>query len=272
MPKKFSGILIASDIDGTLITDQYVLPQANIDALQYFTKEGGLFTIVSGRSPEAARFVAEQLPINAPSLHHNGGSVYNYRLEKEISALFLPKATKEYIKKIWLQYPHLLTNVLQDKYYYDVTNSPMPDIVPLISRPATKGNLEELDGDWYKVLFICHEHQRVELVSWLQAQDFPGVDVVPTGACLVEMIPKGVTKGKALTKLAEELGIAHNHVVAVGDYYNDLDMLQSAGVAIVPANAPDDIKKLATAVVCHCVDGALADTVEYIEHNIVRKI
>jgi hydroxymethylpyrimidine pyrophosphatase-like HAD family hydrolase len=82
---------------------------------------------------------------------------------------------------------------------------------------------------------------------------------------LIEMLPEHSSKGEALAKLVELGQVERENIVAIGDFYNDLDMIQYAGIGVAVANAPDDIKAQADLVVGHCRDGAVADVIEYIE-------
>lgn len=56
-------------------------------------------------------------------------------------------------------------------------------------------------------------------------------------------------------KAAELAGFRMENVYAIGDYYNDTELLEAAGVSVVPENAPDDLKEQADLVVGHCYQG-----------------
>ena len=47
--KKFEGILITTDLDGTLLNDEHIIPKENLDAIEYFKENGGYFTFITGR-------------------------------------------------------------------------------------------------------------------------------------------------------------------------------------------------------------------------------
>ena len=71
----------------------------------------------------------------------------------------------------------------------------------------------------------------------------------------------------AVKALAEILGIKEDNVGAIGDYYNDTDMLLSVKHSACPSQAPEDIQKICEYRACHCNDGAVADFLSYIENS-----
>ena len=73
--KKFKGMLLACDMDGTLLDDSKQIPAENLRALQYFTKQGGRLSLATGRSPHAIGTYIDQLPVNAPYSVMNGSLI-----------------------------------------------------------------------------------------------------------------------------------------------------------------------------------------------------
>jgi HAD superfamily hydrolase (TIGR01484 family) len=95
------------------------------------------------------------------------------------------------------------------------------------------------------------EHPRVTPVGQEAAADaeltlhrtvYPERDL-----CILDVLPAGCSKASALGKLAELRGISMQEVMAIGDNWNDVPMLEAAGRAVVMSNAPDDVKDLAEA-------------------------
>lgn len=82
-----------------------------------------------------------------------------------------------------------------------------------------------------------------------------------------EMLLEGTNKGTTVLEIADMLGIPHEHTGAIGDYFNDYDMIKSVGVPAVCGQAPQEMKDAAAFVACHCNKGAVADFLEYIENN-----
>jgi hydroxymethylpyrimidine pyrophosphatase-like HAD family hydrolase len=60
---------------------------------------------------------------------------------------------------------------------------------------------------------------------------------------IVDILPAGCSKGRALLDLATERGVAKEEILAIGDNWNDVSMLEAAGSAVLMANAPDELKK-----------------------------
>ena len=77
----FKNYLLVSDVDGTLL-ENGVIPQRNIEAIDYFIKESGKFSICSGRSIEAVRPIHKHSHSNAPCVVFNGANVFDYGLDK----------------------------------------------------------------------------------------------------------------------------------------------------------------------------------------------
>jgi hydroxymethylpyrimidine pyrophosphatase-like HAD family hydrolase len=98
-----------------------------------------------------------------------------------------------------------------------------------------------------------------------------GCDFVFSGPIYFELLPAGITKGAALAVLGEQLGITPDRILSIGDYYNDVAMLQASAVGAVPSDAPDDIKAIADLVVGPCENGAVADFIEYLEARVRLK-
>ena len=81
------------------------------------------------------------------------------------------------------------------------------------------------------------------------------------------MVNEDTNKGKAVLKLAEMLGVDMEHTAAIGDYFNDYEMLKQVGLPACCGQAPKGMKEISKLVTCHCNEGAVADLIEYIIQN-----
>ena len=94
-------------------------------------------------------------------------------------------------------------------------------------------------------------------------------DCFLTSRFTLEVVKSGVNKGSAVKKLTEHLNLMPQNVAAIGDYYNDVKMLESVAHPVCCGQAPDDIKSICEHVTCHCNDGAVCEFINYIEQNYI---
>ena len=79
---KFKGVLICTDLDGTLLKNDRSVSAENLEAIEYFESRGGIFTFVTGRMPFFARKIYDMIKANGPVGCVNGAGIYDYNKEK----------------------------------------------------------------------------------------------------------------------------------------------------------------------------------------------
>lgn len=267
MERKLSDLILLSDIDGTLMNAPAPIPPQNITALERFINEGGRFGLATGRAIESARAYQRQLPVNAPCILFNGGGIYDYQKEKLLFVQQLPDSYKAYIRIVTNKFPEIgvalfppIPNTISvAKFMYTEKYLGVEHI------PFLHYALDDVTQPCMKCIFVAPDEWINEVISFIDAQEWPDVTFVQSSENFYEMLPLGVTKGTGLEKLAELTGKPLAHFVAIGDFYNDEKMLQTAGYAATVADAPEDIQKICDVVVCDCMHGALAQLVEHLE-------
>jgi len=108
------------------------------------------------------------------------------------------------------------------------------------------------------------------LEAFLRSQHHPGVYFVKTAPQFLEVMADGVDKGEALHFLADYLGLPQDATAAIGDYYNDLELLRAAHFSATLADAPQDIKVHADMVCASCLEGGVAEFLGYLRQNCGR--
>ena len=91
-----------------------------------------------------------------------------------------------------------------------------------------------------------------------------GVRIVHSAERLVEMVPADANKGSALKRLCSEIGIPLEKTAAIGDFYNDLEMIEMAGFGIAMSNACRDVKAAASLVVSSNGQNGVAEALSLI--------
>ena len=258
---KYSGILLASDYDGTLAASDGTIPKRVRQAIREFIAEGGRFTVSTGRTLLGFHAYDPEL-INAPAILANGGMIYDYS-NRTITAMFgLDESCIPDVRKVRDRFPALAIEM----YAPDDTccihlndrsrrHFALHRIVPrAIDDPA------EASFPCAKVMFGGSSDDILAAQAFL-AEQCPTLRFVPTDGTLLEVLRPGTGKGSTLRYLAECLGIAPENVYAVGDGDNDIDMLNAAHAAFVPANGHPAAKACASVLVCSNDDGAVAEVI-----------
>lgn len=263
---KISDYIIVSDVDGTLLPYGCEIPRRNIEALERFVAKGGKFSIATGRSKELTEEFVKTLPVNAPCVLYNGGGLYDFDKDEFLMRMFLPESAKNDVETIKKAVPNASVLVISDSSYYHVTHEiPFANFSEAHKKHTKEAYISSLSSQWYKVLFSLSEEEAPMLDDYLAGTSFEGIRFVRTNSTLMELLPAGSTKGFALEKLVELGHFKRETVAAIGDYYNDVEMIEFAAVGAATAEAPADVKAKAGFVTGPCDGGAVADLVEYLE-------
>jgi Cof subfamily protein (haloacid dehalogenase superfamily) len=247
--------LIGIDVDGTLLDTGGHIPQANVDAIHEAVDAGIHIALVTGRSYPFARPIAEPLPPSIMLIVSNGavergmdGSRAAQRLLSRDIARGVLESTRPFRHAAALVFDRdadrqVLFETMDwehpgRKAYWARNQGLIAQSVPLedalVEDPIQvmfNGGVESMralvgslraDGGHFAVSLTEYEHR-----------DFSLIDVTAPAA----------TKGRALAWRAGQLGFGRDEVMAVGDNYNDLEMLEFAGFPVVMANSVPGLKE-----------------------------
>lgn len=264
---KFDGLLLCTDLDDTLLTDDKRVSEENIAALQYFMENGGLFTFATGRVPEGARLMLQYIVPNAPMVCFNGGAIYDYASEKFIWQAELNDRAEGAIAYVEKNFPPAGIEVCTDsQVYFCRVNRIVEEHKRMENFPDNDRDYHDIHETWRKVMFMVEEKDIEPLKNVIAespyADDFTYMRSSPW---YYELLPKGATKGAGMLRLAKLLGIRPENTIGMGDNENDLSLVQDAGLGIAVANAADCIKKAATMLTVDNNSHAVSAVVKYLE-------
>ena len=247
---KFDGILMITDLDGTLLRTDKSISQENKDAIAAFEAEGGLFTFVTGRPHFAMAPVLEQLTPKHPIGCLNGGGVCDMATGEFIHRSLLSRDAFCLVSYI----ENLLPNVgfefvtFQTCYLYR-SNEVTEELRRFERLPGNYVDSFDVPGDLCKILFAVDKETMPALMEALAANpESQKYALMRTAAEYYELLPKGCHKGNCLSALAKHFGIPKSKTIAIGDNSNDAPMLKEAGLGIAVANATEDTKAAADLV------------------------
>ena len=271
----FSGILICTDLDGTLLNSQHRISQENLDAIEYFKANGGYFTFITGRMP----FYKSNFPLyeavkpNAPIGCINGGGVFDLQAKQYVWTQQLPHKALELVQLVHDRIPAMGYQINAfDKVFFCRDDDVMVLFRKTTGLPELSAPLQEIFDPLAKVIFgIQSEEELAQLVALLESHPASGdFDYIRSEKTLYEILPKGVSKGAVLPKLAEHLHIDPQKIIAVGDYNNDISMLQQAGLGIAVANATEGAKAAANRITVSNDQHAIAQIIADLESGAIQ--
>ena len=269
---KFDGILLVTDLDGTLLKNDCSVSEENVKAIEYFKSQGGLFSIVTGRLPSALAGIDEIVKPNAPIGCINGGGIYDLKEKKYVWTEIAPKEILELVAYVDKEMPEIghqvntLGNLWFTKY-----NDAMIMLRDLSKLPDVTCRIDEIKDPVLKVVFADFDHEKIKLLAEkLQEhplmKDFEGVSSEPI---YYEILPKGISKAVVIPKLCEMLGISMDRTIAVGDNNNDVTMLNTVKLGYAVANASESAKQAADRITVSNQESAIAKIVEELDNGTV---
>ncbi len=279
---KFDKVLLASDFDNTLIYTQGALDAGltdvppmcarNREALAYFTQNGGLFSVSTGRALPAFARYAPDLPLTAPCIIANGAGIYDFRTGEYLETAFLGESVRAHVAALLERFPALPFEIYHaDRRIHAMhPNRFIANHEHLTrAKTVTVESFDEVDLPLVKLLFEDERDALDEVFAFIRAQSWGGeYELIYSGKNLLELTAKGATKGGMILRLASLLNVAREDVYCVGDHSNDISMVLVSAERFAPANAIDELKALpGVRLVSHCADGAIADVVEYLDRK-----
>lgn len=259
--------MIVLDLDDTLLRDDHTISDRTIEALMKAQESGVKVVLASGRPTFGMLPIADELSLakyGSFILSFNGGKIINYETKEELFSSTLPLTA---VKKLYdisqREGIHIHTYVGHEiitesdnpytKIESQLTNLPINLVTSFV---------EAVQEEVVKSLMVG-EPDKIKLVTEkLQAELAEEFSVMRSKPFFLEFTEKGVTKGTSLNQLIKHLGIKREEVIAIGDSYNDQEMIEFAGLGVAMGNAPDDIKKIADHVTATNMNDGVAIVVE----------
>ena len=268
----FDGCLLACDIDGTLLLNDY-MPAINIEKIKYFVSEGGTFALATGRTAGAVSTVTDRIDCIGPSIVANGSMIYDFKADKVLYELFVPKSDRHIVKAVIDSCKTVGIEAHCGKKVI-VLNQNQESIDHAIYENLDTFLLDyetALQYNWNKVIYLSANDSELQTTKQIISSFEHSSQFVDTSAVIdgrrryyYEHVPKGVSKATTLKLLCEMLNINKGCCYAIGDYYNDLEMIKTADIGAALTDSPDEVKAVADTIVGLAQSGAVADFIDYL--------
>lgn len=256
--------LIVSDLDGTLLSPDHQLPADVLGTVQQYMRQGGYFTLATGRPLASARKTISRFGIELPVILCNGAVlakgdtiIESHGMPAAVVSELLMTAHESGLHVLMFRRSnihafHRSTAIENYEHKEEVECS----IVSVNSSDWQSGDLDKA------ILIGSIEQSRRIWQAWKERLNGQ-VAAFQSESDYLELVPGQVSKGAALLRLTELLDIRPDEVLAIGNQMNDLTMLQAAGIGAAVANSPQELKNAAD-YVCQAAYGQ--GVIEAIEH------
>ena len=236
--------LIFSDIDGTLLNSKHEVPEQTAKLLRkIYQEEGKIFILVSARMPEGMRGIRDKIGVPAPMICYSGA----YILDEKENCLFSQTMDKNKVEQIMeLASDRLSFNLYSHDQWFAkdpcdswvLQESEITGIVPMkLQRDSA------CLSQTHKIL--CMGSPDVIKQMEKEIRDKVAVSVYRSKPTYLEIMSEQVSKANAVHMVGQYFHIPREKMIAFGEGYNDLEMLQYVHTGIAMENAVSEIKKAA---------------------------
>lgn len=268
--------LLALDLDGTLFSsDMTILPETR-KTIKLLMRKEMIITLATGRPYTFAKEVANELSIEIPLITHDGALVASELSQPLSKNQFSHQITQKMIE-IFMKYqigfelqldPYSIVNVnrtIKDEMnrnryqmleFKGAFYIPDQEITAYLLRNKIEAHKISLNSNDLEKM----ERVKGDLLTHLSEE----IDITYAGFGM-EILPKGISKGYGLKVLSSYLKIKPSEIIVVGDNYNDLEMFRYAGLSVAMANAPQEVKDIATFVTLSNDEEGIAHAIQSIK-------
>ena len=271
--------LVASDLDGTISSENNNISDLNFDAINLMKKKNIDLAICTGKSYSVSKNLCQKC--NATyGIFNNGSQIYNLKTNQLIYNSILS------LDNIYICYKIAKSNNLHVHCYAD--NQLISEKLEFLDLRNFK--LQQYSG--FKFIIVDNVYEYIKnnnitvqqfIISSSQNLDNISKEILKNADVTVSKIskfgkykdsilnkeyeyitvlPKNTTKSSALKFLQNYLSIQKDEIMAIGDNLNDIDMLQNSGISVAVANAYSDLKSIAKYITNYNVsEGGFAEAV-----------
>lgn len=255
--------MIAVDLDDTLLDNDLSISPINKQAIAEAAKRGVKVVISTGRMFVSTLPYAKELNLNLPVITYQGALIKDIVSDKVMLSRPVPiDIAKEIINESRKFGVHIQV-YLGDDYYFDSHNGYSKLYYDLSGIEGKAVDCLEtfLTQEPIKILIMDSPEKIADLTEHFTRLFGDKVEITISKSSYLEFTNITASKGTAVAFLAETYNIKKEEIIAIGDGYNDISMIQYAGLGVAMGNAPQAVKEIADFVtlphyengVAHCI-------------------
>ncbi|MCM4173724.1 HAD family phosphatase [Arenibacter sp. TNZ] len=242
--------ILCSDLDGTLLTFKDNVSDFTIAEIKRIKKHLRII-LVSARMPQSMTYIQKNLGIeNEPIICYNGALVLHG--SKVLFSTFIDTKKIASIYDMANDVGIRLGLYSKEEWYVEIDSERVQKEIKYTKTLPTFRDTKKTIQDWtdrkmgaHKIMLMGNKENTDGLFPLLQKKFSETLNLYRSNDTLIEIAPKSVSKLTAIKLLLQEHECLNN-VIAFGDNYNDMEMLQNVGRGIAVANAREEVKRIAS--------------------------
>jgi len=244
--------LVAIDLDDTLLRDDLTISPRVRAAIREAQRRGVRITLATGRMPISARPYAEQLGLDLPAITYHGALIQQVLSEEVLFRRVVPKDLAARMVADFLTLGVHTQIYIKNRVFAQRRNPWSREYSRLAAVAVEERDLREVlrsePEGVDKILLMGEERDLDAMAPQLRAKYGGQVHITKSKPMFLEVTDLAVNKGVALAALADRFGIAQAETMAIGDSFNDLEMIEYAGLGVAMGNARPEVKAKADLV------------------------
>lgn len=263
--------IIALDLDGTLTNSEKIITPRTFDALMKAQCEGVRLVLASGRPTFGIAALANQLQLadyGGYVLSYNGGRIidwcektviFSQVVDQKLVPILYDFAEKAQLPIVTYLPEAILASKNEGEYLAEEARI---NGMPIVVAQNFVEEAMQIEGGSTKFLIPGEPELLIQLESEMKAALSAQMEVFRSAPFFLELPPKGIDKAQSLQRLLTHLGLERESLMAFGDGFNDLSMIQFAGQGVAMANAVEEVKSIADFVTTSNEEDGIAHALE----------
>lgn len=263
--------IIALDLDGTLTNSEKNITPRTFDALMKAQREGVRLVLASGRPTFGIAALANQLQLadyGGYVLSYNGGRIidwcektviFSQVVDQKLVPILYDFAEKAQLPIVTYLPEAILASKNEGEYLAEEARI---NGMPVVVAQNFVEEAMQIAGGSTKFLIPGEPELLIQLESEMKVALSAQMEVFRSAPFFLELPPKGIDKAQSLQRLLTHLGLERESLMAFGDGFNDLSMIQFAGQGVAMANAVEEVKSIADFVTTSNEEDGIAHALE----------
>jgi Cof subfamily protein (haloacid dehalogenase superfamily) len=239
-----------ADVDGTLVTQEKILTDRAVDAVQRLGKAGILFAITSGRPPRGMEMLIRPLDLQTPISAFNGGTIINPDMTV-VEQKVLPDDLVPPLFELMNSFDLSVWIYRGVDWYVTDRKGPHVDREAWTVKfePKVVSSFDSLTDGIAKIVGVSDDHEAVAKAAAAARDQFGDqVTAAPSQPYYLDVTHPRANKGEVARYLAQHYQLGADQIATIGDQPNDVLMFAHSGLSIAMGNADPQVQRAAQRV------------------------